>query len=133
MNVADTSILSSFAAADALPLLLKALRVDALFIAPAVYKEISVGLAEGYEHLQVLQTAVESHQLEILPLTELETVTGSRLPASLGQGERESIVLAERLAANLLSSDKKVITYCKQHQVRHADLFALLSRSQKVL
>ncbi|MEP7200779.1 MAG: hypothetical protein ABI874_13235 [Chloroflexota bacterium] len=66
MNVADINILASFAAADALPLLLQALRVERLVVPVAVATEIEVGIARGRAHLQLIAQAMTAGQIEVM-------------------------------------------------------------------
>ena len=52
MVVSDTNVLTSFAAARGLDILLRALSVQIVFIPPAVKREIEAGLARHVRHLQ---------------------------------------------------------------------------------
>lgn len=68
MILSDTSLLSSFAAARALPLLLVVLEEDAIFIPPAVEQELQAGLAKGVTYLQSVLDLIPRGQVQFLCL-----------------------------------------------------------------
>ena len=124
--ISDTNILSSFAAGNALPLLLRLFPNTKIFIPPAAQQELQTGLAYGKHHLAEIQQAIVDGKLQIISLSNDEQQSAEKLPAKLGLGEREAIAATQSRRARLLSNDKQAIRYCKQHQINAMDLPVLL-------
>lgn len=131
MIVADSSILSSFAAAKGLPLLFKALQEEVIYIPPSVYRELLAGLEYGVSYLTSVIDLVEENQLRILELTKQEQEQMATLPGSFGVGEREAIAICLQRGATLLCNEKRVVDYCLQEDVLCLNLKALLRLSWK--
>ena len=114
MIIADSDILSSFAAAKGLPLLFKALQEEVIYIPPSVYRELLAGLEYGVSYLTSVIDLVEENQLRILELTKQEQEQMATLPGSFGVGEREAIAICLQRGATLLCNEKRVVDYCLQ-------------------
>jgi len=124
--VADSNILSSFAAAKGLPLLFKALQEEVIYIPPSVHRELSAGLEYGVSYLIGVVDLVEGNQLRILELTEQEQEQTATLSGSFGAGEKEAIAVCLQRGATLLCNEKRVVNYCLQHNIPCFNLKALL-------
>ena len=128
MILSDTSILSSFAAARALPLLLAALEEDTIFIPPAVEQELQTGLARGVTYLQDVLDLISMGQVQLLDLNESDLECMTSLPEALGPGEREAIALCLRHGATLLCNDRSVVRYCDAQGILCLDFPSLLRK-----
>ncbi|WP_423222487.1 hypothetical protein [Candidatus Amarolinea aalborgensis] len=126
MVVSDTNILTSFAAARALDLLLKALSVQTIFIPPAVKREIEAGLARHVRHLQPVLDMMTQGFIGVLDLESEDQARLALLPPSFGPGEREAVALCQRLGAILLCNDHQVLRYCAHQTILALDLPTLL-------
>jgi predicted nucleic acid-binding protein len=126
MILSDTSILSSFAAARGLPLLLAVLEEDTIFIPPAVEQELRAGLSRGVTYLQDVLDQIPTRQVQLLDLDESDLQCMTTLPKALGAGEREAIALCLRHAATLLCNDRRVVRYCDEQGILCLDLASLL-------
>jgi predicted nucleic acid-binding protein len=126
MILSDTSILSSFAAAQGLPLLLAALEEDTIFIPPAVEQELQAGLARSVTYLQNVLDLIPMGQVQLLDLDESDLECMTSLPEALGPGEREAIALGLRHGAMLLCNDLRVVRYCDAQGILCLDLASLL-------
>jgi predicted nucleic acid-binding protein len=120
--ISDTNILGSFAAARAIPLLLKTLQVDIVYVPPGVYDE----LAAGVEHLGIIEDLVGAGSLRLIELTEKDRTRMASLPPSFKRGEREAVAIAMRTGATLLSNEKRVVNFCLRQGVQCLDLITLL-------
>jgi predicted nucleic acid-binding protein len=76
MILSDTSILSSFAAAQALPLLLTVSEGDTIFIPPAVEQELQAGLARGVTYLQDVLDLIPMGQVQFAIIPRQQRVKG---------------------------------------------------------
>jgi predicted nucleic acid-binding protein len=128
MILSDTSILSSFAAAQALPLLLTASEGDTIFIPPAVEQELQAGLARGVTYLQDVLDLIPMGQVQLLDLNESDLERMTSLPQALGPGECEAIALCLRHEATLLCNDRRVVQYCDAQGIVCLDLASLLRK-----
>ena len=124
--ISDTNMLSSLAAADALPLLFRLFPHQIINIPPAVQQELQVGLARGSAYLQLILDSVSEGQLQVLPLADREQQLAQQLPRKLNRGEQEAIALTQSRQAWLLSNDKRAVRYCQMHQLKVVDLADLL-------
>lgn len=133
MIVADTSLLSTFARIQRIELLFAVAETDALYLAPAVAKELKVGLQKGLNFLQpiILDLAVGT-RFHAVDLTPDEKSLINTLPSSLNAGERESIVVClKRIGSKLLTNDKRVHNYCKANRIPSLDLKLVLRQLWK--
>lgn len=128
MILSDTSILSSFAAVQGLPLLLAALEEDAVFIPPAVEQELRAGLVRGVTYLQDILDLIPMGQVQLLDLDESDLECVTLLPEALGPGEREAIALCLRHGTTLLCNDRRVVRYCDAQGILCLDLASLLRK-----
>lgn len=128
MILSDTSVLSSFAAAQALPLLLTASEEDTIFIPPAVEQELRAGLARGVTYLRNVLDLIPRGQVQLLDLNESDLECMASLPEALGPGEREAIALCLRHEATLLCNDRRVVQYCDAQGILCLDLASLLRK-----
>ena len=126
MFVADTSVLSSFAAARGLDLLLDVLGVEALFMPSAVQREVQVGLERGAEYLQAIVELVKAGRIRVLTFEPTDSECVASLPSGFGAGEREAVALCQRYNATVLCNDRLVRRYCSQHNIPCLDLARLL-------
>lgn len=124
--ISDTNILSSFAAGNALPLLLRLFPDTTILLPPAAQKELQTGLVYGKNYLAEVLQAIAAGKLQIIALSNDEQQSAAKLPAKLGLGEREAIAGTQNRRGRLLSNDKQAIHYCKQHQINAMDLPVLL-------
>ncbi len=126
MFVADTSVLSSFAAARGLALILAALQTETIFIPLAVQQEIEAGLSHGVVHLQAVVDLTTKGVLRVLEVEPADQECLATLPTGFGIGERAAIALCQRYRATLLCNDRLVQCYCAQHDLPCLDLARLL-------
>ncbi len=126
MFVADTSVLSSFAAARGLELVLAALQTETIFIPPAVQQEIEAGLSYGAVHLQAVVDLIRGGTFEVLEVEPADRERMVALPTGFGIGEREAVALCQRYEAVLLCNDRLAQRYCAQHNLPCLDLARLL-------
>lgn len=124
--ISDTNILSSFAAAQAFPLLQLLFAKSVIYIPPAVRQELQVGLNYGQAHLKIILEAITTNQLQILDLSASEKHLAGSLPRKLNAGESEAIALSQIRGATLLSNDKRAIRYCDRQGIEALDLIDLL-------
>lgn len=124
--ISDTNILSSLAAGDALSALNALYQNPRLVIPPAVLSELQAGLAEGMTHLLRVLDAIQRQQIEVIQLSAEEELLTFTYPADLGDGERESMALAQSRKALLLTNDGEAIRYCFRRNVKVVSLNNLL-------
>jgi predicted nucleic acid-binding protein len=127
--VSDTNVLSSFAAAEALPLLFRLFAQTQFYVPSAVHEEILTGFDRGNTYLQTILQAVADGLIIVVDLSQGEKQALAGYPSRLNQGEREAIAITVTRQATLLSNDKRALRYCRQHQIRAVslvDLFRLL-------
>jgi predicted nucleic acid-binding protein len=117
MILADTDILSALAKVDRLSLLFSLFCVTRLRIAPGVFKEIAHSVALGRSYAKEILSSISSGQIEVIGLSQEETILCDTLPSSLGVGERESIAIARERKGTLLSNESRVAHYCRQYQI----------------
>lgn len=104
--ICDTTLLSNFAAAGQIALLLRALGRP-LFTTPEVVAEISDGVQAGYAHLNELETLLLSADspCEILSVDETEVGTYRELRLRLHAGEASCLAIAIHRALILGTDD----------------------------
>lgn len=117
MILADTDILSALAKINRLPLLFELLRLDRLYLAPAVLGELAHSLNLGRPYAVEIFDLVSAGRLCPVSPTQAEAAFGSTLPLTLGAGERESIAIAKGRDGVVLSNESRVAHYCRQHEV----------------
>lgn len=124
--VCDTNILSSFAAGNAFPLLLRLFARTQLGVPPGVRQELQIGLERGNSYLSIVLQAIDAGHIEAFSLSSTETQLVPGYPQKLNLGEREALALAQARQAILLSNDKRAIIYCQQNNVRVISLVDVL-------
>ena len=67
--VSDTNILSSFAAEDAFPLLLRLFARSRVCVPPSVRQELQTGLDKGKTYLELALQAIATEPIEMLALS----------------------------------------------------------------
>jgi predicted nucleic acid-binding protein len=117
MIFADTDVLSALAKVGRLPLLFPLFRVTRLQIVPGVFKEVAYSVALGRPYATEILSLISTAQIEVIALTQEETLFCETLPSSLGVGERESIAMARERKDTLLSNESRVAHYCRQYQI----------------
>lgn len=130
MIVADTNILSTFARIHRLDLLPVVAETAALYLPPAVVKELKVGLHKGLDFLQPIIAGLASGAgFYTVELTADEKRVVDRLPHSLNAGEKESLAICALRAGNkLLTNDKRAHNYCRENRIPSLDLKLILRR-----
>ena len=124
--ISDTNVLSSLAAGDSFPVLLRLFARSKLAIPPCVQRELQAGLEQGNIYLQPIIQAVLTQKIEVVPLSAEAEQLAFGYPARLDEGEREAIALAQTRKAILLSNDRAAIRYCQQHGIRVIGLVTIL-------
>lgn len=117
MIFADTDILSALTKVGRLPLLFPLLHVARLQIVPGVFKEVAHSVALGRSYATEILSLISAAQIQVIALTQEETLFCETLPSSLGVGERESIAVARERKGTLLSNESRVAHYCRQYQI----------------
>lgn len=124
--ISDTNVLSSLAAGESLPALLRLYARAKLAIPPSVRQEIQEGLDRGNAYLQPIIQAIGTNQIQVIPLSAEEERWTFNYPTKLDEGEREAIAIAQTRKATLLSNDKDAVRYCKQRGIRVISLVNIL-------
>lgn len=124
--VSDTNILSSLAAANALPLLSQLFPGDTIYIPPAVEQELQTALAFGRHHVERILAALDAGMICRMELTVAERAQMAVLPSHLHAGERESIVLCQARKGLFLTNDRRAIRFCEAQAIQVVDLVVLL-------
>ena len=131
--VSDTNILSSLAAADALPLLLQLFPDDTIYIPPAVEQELQTALAFGRRHVERVLVALTAGMICRIELTAVERSQMATLPSQLHAGEREGIVLCQARKSLFLTNDRRAIRFCEAQAIQVVDLVVLLRSLQSTV
>jgi predicted nucleic acid-binding protein len=124
--IADTNILSSLAAAEALSLLKRLFSRSKLCVPTGVYQELQVGFDKGKTYLQLVLQAISAGEIQVLALSATEQRIAQGMPNSLNAGEREAIAVCQSRKARLLCNDKRAKSYGLSQGVKVVDLPALL-------
>ena len=124
--VSDTNVLSSLAAGDSLPMLLRLFARTKLCIPLGVRDELQVGLDKGRTYLEPIFRAITAQQIDVVPLSPEEEQLMQAYPHRLNFGERQAIALAQTRNAILLSNDKRALRYCQQQSIRTVNLVGIL-------
>lgn len=107
MIICDTDILSMFAKADAIDVLIKTLSNFNLCITPRIKEELSVPLQYGYSFPQII-----FDRMELIFPTETEAFLYEELRnknQSIGKGEIEAISIAKNRKCIFATNDKIAI------------------------
>lgn len=114
--VADTDVLSAFAKIGATELLRVLFGVETLSLTPSVWQEIAQ--SQGYAYYSALVEELNQGKLSLITLTDAERRLAEQLPLTLGAGERESLAVAQKRSAVLLSNERRVLHYAVQQGVQ---------------
>lgn len=126
MIVLDTNILGTFTRIGSLALLFVLFHGEEIGITPAVYAELLAGVDDGHSFLRVALDLVEDGTLTLCALTTDEIIQRVKLPASLDNGEAESIALCQSRKAAFCTNDRRARNYCRTAGVEVFDLVDLL-------
>ncbi len=124
--ISDTNILSSMAAGDSFPALLRLFARAKIAIPFGVQQELQEGLDRGRTYLEPIIQSIKAGRIEAVPLSAEEELLTFNYPSKLGDGERQAIALAQTRKATLLSNDDRAIRYCRQKGINHLDLVDIL-------
>lgn len=124
--ISDTNILSSFAAANSLTLLLQLFENTIICIPQSVYEELQHGLESERTYINTALQAIDSGKIQLLALSASEKRQSIPLPNQLNAGERDGIILAQAHQARFLSNDRRAVRYCKENNIKVSDLPDLL-------
>lgn len=126
MILVDTSILSTFARVEALPLLESLFCRGSLCVTSAIFREIMEAISQGCSWLGQVPAWLENGRLQLVSVTAEEVLATQALPDSLGLGEREAIVLGQARRWAFLTNDRRARNYCREVGVEVFDLAGLL-------
>ncbi|MCP4676306.1 MAG: DUF3368 domain-containing protein [Deltaproteobacteria bacterium] len=121
----DSVVLSNFALADALPLLVDRYGARAV-LTSEVLDELADGISHGYEKLRGIVNLVIDNELSTTCLTEDERVGYIELLSNLGSGEASCIVCARSRGGVVVTDDKVARKSCLQHRVRFTGTLGIL-------
>lgn len=124
--VATTNILSSLAAGDSCPALLRLFAPSRLIIPPGVQQELHAGLNAGAKYLEPVLHAIQANQIEVSTLSVEEEFLTYNLPRSLNEGELQALALAQKRRTPLLCNDTQIIRYCEPRGIAVITLVAIL-------
>ncbi len=130
MIIFDTDILSMFAKANALDILIKALSGFRICITPRVKEELSIPLQYGYSFPQIIFDRVEL----IFPTEDELSLYENFQKAnqSLGKGELEALSIAKIRRAIFAANDKKAMELASKEGITvitvHTVLRAMLKK-----
>ena len=117
MIVADTDFLSSFLKIGELELVFKVFKTKEIVITEAVYNEL-----KEYPVFDLLLPYFSAKENKII----VKKVSAKNFPEQLGNGERESIVIAKANKAKLLTNDGVAGRYAEKFGVKVIDIPAFL-------
>ncbi len=123
MIILDTDIISAFAKADSLDLVLKLFRNE-IYITPKICEELQMPLYYGYSYpkeifkkVKILTPNPEEQEIY------LETLSKNTI---LGKGELEGICIAKERNYRFSSLDKKAVEFAKSKGIKVVVLKAIL-------
>jgi predicted nucleic acid-binding protein len=121
----NTTILSNLAAVNRLDML--AWFRDACYVASAVYEEIQLGRAEGYEFLAHVDRAMDAGGFTLVTLeTPAELAQYRAMPANLHRGEAMSLALAHCRGWRFLTDDRAARAHAARLQIPYSGTLGLL-------
>jgi predicted nucleic acid-binding protein len=128
MTLSDANILSTFARVEQIELLRQLVGGDPIYVPPAVYRELQQAVEVGRDFLQPVLDAIVSYEgFDLVALERGEVAALANLPESLGEGEKEAIVVClHRKSTRLLTNDKRARNYCREQGLACLDLPGLL-------
>ncbi len=114
--VIDTNVLSLLASANRLDLLSQIISLS-LFVSPQIYKELTIGVQQGFHTLQDVLTRIDDQQIQILTLNNNEQAEVGTFPNKLARGEAEAITLCRKRNLIFLTHDRKAANYCEREEI----------------
>ena len=122
----DTNILSTFSKIKKLGLLYDVFNINVLYISPNVHAEIMVAKEKGYAFISQVVDLLQKRRLITLPLASEEEIKTNKIPLSFSKGERDSLVICKERDGIFVTNERKVINYCKKHDIKYFDLRDIL-------
>ncbi|MCK4466232.1 MAG: hypothetical protein KAU83_11025 [Bacteroidales bacterium] len=126
MVIVDNNILSTFAKIDEIDLFFDIFKNQDIGVTSAVYQEFKHGLELGHSFLEKILTLIEKKTIKLVPLTEKELLSKSKLPTSFDKGESESVIISKMRHYKLVTNEKIVKNYCQKHNINFIDLPGML-------
>jgi predicted nucleic acid-binding protein len=121
----NTTVLSNLAAVNRLDML-HWFR-DTCYVASAVYEEIQLGRAEGYDFLAHVDRAMDTGSFTLVTLeTPAELAQHRAMPANLHRGEAMSLALAYCRGWRFLTDDRAARAHAARLQIPYSGTLGLL-------
>ena len=124
--ILDTNIISTFSKIKKLELLYDVFNANVFYISPNVHKEIMAAKEKGYIFVEQVTDLLQRKKLVTLTLNSEEAVKAEKLPSSFSKGERDSLVICKERNGIFVTNERKVINYCKKHDIAYFDLRDIL-------
>ena len=124
----DTDILSLFAKAEAIDLLLRLLRVERLAITQGVFDELAIPLQYGYQFPHSIFAASTTVPLAAVELVLYETL---RLEGVVSAADAEQIAICQVRGWAYVTMDQVAARTARQHSVRTIGLHAIFKALQQ--
>ena len=124
--VVDANILSTLARVEEVKLLFALFPKAEIVVTPAVQSETMAGAYQGFSFLEEVASLIESGHLKLETLTTSELTAKHRCPATLGEGEAESIALCQSRGWTLLTNDKRARNFAESVRLTVYDPRGLL-------
>ena len=80
----------------------------------------------GCHFLEPAAELIRGGRMQIVPLTSDEIAAKPNLPASFGAGDSDCVIIAQRRKLALLTNDRRVRNFCREHGITAFDLPQLL-------
>ena len=122
----DTNIISTFSKIKKLELLYGVFNTDVFYISPNVSNEIMIAKEKGYVFVNLVADLLQKKKIISLTLTSEEETKVNKLPLSFSKGERDSLVICKERNGIFATNERKVINYCKKHNIAYFDLRDIL-------
>ena len=82
--------------------------------------------ARGGLFAQKVFDLISQGKLEVIALTDRERESARGVPNHFGAGERDSVMVAQKRGAFLLSNESRVGDFCREKEIGHASLPSIL-------
>jgi len=130
-TIADTTVISNFAAVHRLDLLQKLLR--RLYVSSEVYEEIQQGLAEGYDYYEGIEQLVfpfaPDGWIELVSLQGANELRRfGEVPSRLHRGEASCLAIAKERGWAFLTDDKEARAVAKRWGIELSGTLGVLGR-----
>ncbi len=80
----------------------------------------------GFQFLEAAANLIRAGRLRIVPLSADEIAAKPDLPASFGAGDSDCVIVAQRRNVPLLTNDRRVRNFCREHGITVFDLPQLM-------